>query len=371
MPMSGAVACPASWLDLLQLLLNHADSRLGDVKSVSEHQGARENGKTACLVRGGQMYGDHVNERGDAEGGLEGDEVDEAGGALLGVAGQGGGDAAGAGVGEEGEDGAEGGDGEDAVVELDEAGVLEHVAPPEVGAVLLAGVELVPELGLGRGEAEAHLGEFVVDEAGVEASDEAARHCGQEDEAGDAEDGAPEGVEGRVPDGLDGGGGGDGVGEQAAGAEDREAREEHPGVADEGGGQVGGQTILRDARVGAGGEEVVLETGLDHPPADEALEADQAGDAEQVERHPGRDPAAGDEVERGEDEGEADEAAPEAVRPLHEVDLLELVKGHVRVEQLELRRGTVFFELGLPVGGGHGRKRAGDGSPFRYAESTF
>lgn len=118
-------------------------------------------------------------------------------------------------------------------------------------------------------------------------------------------------------------------------------------------------------------KEIVLETRLDHPPANEALETDQAGDAEKVDGHSGRDSAARDKVHRGKDKREADEATPEAMGPFHEVNLLELLQRHVRVEQLEFRRRTVFFEFRLPVGKRHGRQRAGDGPPFRYAESIY
>ena len=84
-------------------------------------------------------------------------------------------------VGPEGVDGDEGRGGEDAVVELDERRVLERVAPPEVGIVGRVGVKGGEELGFGWCEAEAHVWEFIVDEAGVEAGDETAGHCCCED----------------------------------------------------------------------------------------------------------------------------------------------------------------------------------------------
>lgn len=152
---------------------------------MSEHQGPSENSKAASLVSGRQVCGNHVDEGGDTEGGLQGDEMDEASSALLCVLGEYGSDLSSAGVCEEGEDSAKGRDGHDSVVELDGAGVFEHVAPPQVRAVFLAGVELVPQLRLGRGETEAHLGEFVVDEAGVETGDQATGHGSEEDETGD------------------------------------------------------------------------------------------------------------------------------------------------------------------------------------------
>lgn len=97
-------------------------------------------------------------------------------------------------------------------------------------------------------------------------------------------------------------------------------------------------------------EEIVLETRLDHPPANEALETDQTGDTEEVDGHPGGDSAARDKVQRGKDKRHANEATPEAMGPFHEVNLLELLQRHVRVEQLEFRGRTVFFEFRLPVG---------------------
>ena len=48
---------------------------------------------------------------------------------------------------------------------------------------------------------------------------------------------------------------------------------------------MGGEAVLRDAGLGAGLEEFVLEAGFHHPPADEALEADQAADAEETAGH--------------------------------------------------------------------------------------
>lgn len=41
----------------------------------------------------------------------------------------------------------------------------------------------------------------------------------------------------------------------------------------------------------------------------------------------------------------------------------------MRVEELELGRGAVLFELGLPVGLGHGGERTGDGFPFSDAQA--
>lgn len=56
--------------------------------------------------------------------------------------------------------------------------------------------------------------------------------------------------------------------------------------------------------------------------------------------------------------------------PFHKVDLLKLFQVHVRVDEFVLGRGAVLVELGLPVREGHGRQGAGDGSPFRDAQTA-
>ena len=144
------------------------------------------------------------------------------------------------------------------MVELDGAGVLEHVAPPEIRAVGLTRIVVVPELGGRRREAKAHHGELVVDEACIETGNESAGERGGEDEDGEAGDGAAEGREGGVLQSRDHLKSTGGVSEQTAGAEDGEGRDEHPGVAQNGGSEMGGKAVLRDTGVGAGREEVIL-----------------------------------------------------------------------------------------------------------------
>lgn len=78
------------------------------------------------------------------------------------------------------------------MVELRSRRVLEHVAPPEIGAVGTVRVEGVEHFRGGRDEACAHAWEFVVDEAGVEARDETAGHGGEEHHCGDDADGGSE-----------------------------------------------------------------------------------------------------------------------------------------------------------------------------------
>lgn len=251
--------------------------------------------------------------------------MNETSGALLCVPGENGEDLSGARVGPKGQDGTEGCDGQDSVIKLNETGIFKHVAPPKVRPILLAGVELVEQLGLGRSVAKTHLGELVVDETSVETGNQGTRHGCQEDKTGDAKNRASESAEDGVLNCLDGSSGGGGVGEHTAGAEDGDTGHEHPGVAEESSGQMSSQSVLGDTRVGARSEKIVLETRFDHPPANEALDADQTGDTEQVECHLGRDFAASDKIQRGENEREANEATPQSVRPFHEVDLFEFV----------------------------------------------
>ena len=152
--------------------------------------------------------------------------------------------------------------------------------------------------------------------------------------------------------------------------EDTETRDKHPAVADEGGSKVCGKTVLADARVRARGEEIILQPRLHHPPSDEALETDESRNAEQVDCHPRGYPTAGDEVDGRDHKREANDATPDAVCPFHKVDLLKLGQVHMRVDNLEFRGSAVLVELGLPVGVGHGRQRAGDGPPFGDAQTV-
>lgn len=131
-----------------------------------------------------------------------------------------------------------------------------------------------------------------------------------------------------------------------------------------------GEPVLAHSRMRAGRKQVVLEPRFDHPPADEALEADEARYANEVPGHGDGDATTGNEVGSREDEGETDEPPPETMGPLHIVDLLELIQVHVGVQHLELGRGAVLLELGFPVLLGEGWQRAGDGLPFRDAEAS-
>ena len=152
--------------------------------------------------------------------------------------------------------------------------------------------------------------------------------------------------------------------------ENTKAGQQHGTVDGEGSTQVGGQTVLADTRVAARGKEIVLQTTLDHPPANDALKANHAADGCEFPCHGGGDLAACDKVDGGHEEGQADDSAPQAMSPLHEIDVLELGEGHAGIEHLEFGRRAVLCELALPVGVVHGRQRAGDGPPFSDAQSV-
>ena len=130
-----------------------------------------------------------------------------------------------------------------------------------------------------------------------------------------------------------------------------------------------GEPVLAHARVAARREQVVAQPGLDHPPAEHALEANQAGNADEGSRRACGDAAAGDEVDCWEDKGEPDETAPESVRPLHPVDLFELGELHIWVQTRELGRGTVLGEFGVPVVGRERWQGAGYGPPVCDAQA--
>ena len=185
------------------------------------------------------------------------------------------------------------------MVELDEARILEGVAPDEVRSIWGTAVEGIEEFGFGWGESVAHVWELVVDEACVEACDECAGEDGREDEESEGGDGAAERTEGWMVEFIgdecmcDGGR----FAQPAGLAQDGEPREEHGGVACERGAEVCGEPVLAHARVAARCEEIVAKARFDHPPAEKALEADERGDAEEGGRRPGGYPSAGDEVD--------------------------------------------------------------------------
>ena len=132
------------------------------------------------------------------------------------------------------------------------------------------------------------------------------------------------------------------------------------------------EPVLRYTRDAAGlGEEVVAQAGLYHPPPDEALEADERGDADEAACHAWGYAAADDEVCGGEYKGEANHTAPDAMPPFHCVDEFEFRERHVGVEVPELGGVAVEGEGVFPVGGVEGREGASDGFPFGYGEAGF
>src|ERR1700712_332141 len=73
---------------------------------------------------------------------------------------------------------------QDPVIKLNETGIFKHVSPPEVTIVGRTAVELIPELGLRWRQPKAHVGEFVVDQARIEAGNQTSRHGGDKDQSG-------------------------------------------------------------------------------------------------------------------------------------------------------------------------------------------
>ena len=225
-------------------------------------------------------------------------------------------------------------------------------------------VEWIKKLLLGWGEAKTHPGELIVDQAGIQTSNQRARHGSGEDEEGKAGDGASEETKCRVLQGLDSLSSLGRVSEHAMLFENRQPSEYHGAVDGKGGAEMGSQTVLGDARMTAGLEEVVLESALDHPPANNTLEADHAADADQLPGHGRSHSASRDEVGSRQEHGDTDHTTPKSMSPFHEVDLLKVCEIHAGVELRELRRCSVLVELACPLGIVHGPERARDGAPF-------
>ena len=255
------------------------------------------------------------------------------------------------------------------MVKLNEGGILKHVAPPQIGLVRHVAVERVEELFLRRCEAKTHPGELVVDEASIKTSNKSTGHGRREHQKSEAGDGTAEDAQGRVLQRLDLLCGLGRLSEHAMFLEDGEAGEDHGAVDGKCRAKMCREAILADSRVAARVEEVVLEPTLDHPPADDALEANHAADAHELPRRRGCHSSARDEVCGGEEEGDANDSAPQSVGPLHKVDLLELGQRHAGVELRELGRRTILVELALPCLWAAGPQRACDGAPFGDAQS--
>jgi hypothetical protein len=114
---------------------------------------------------------------------------------------------------------------------------------------------------------------------------------------------------------------------------DGESGGKHAGVKDERCAEVCRKAVLRDARHGAVSDEVGrLKAGLHHVPPEGALRAQEAGHGEERSAQGTREAPPEGEVSEREDEYETDCAPEHAVGPFHEVDRLEVLKRHTRVE---------------------------------------
>lgn len=255
---------------------------------------------------------------------------------------------------------------EDAVVKLRGDWVLEHVAPPEIGAVWAMRVEGAQYLRARRDEASSHTRELVVDEAGIEAGNEATGHGGEEDHCGNNPDRNAEKAQVGMREFGEFRERSFGVRcEEAMFAEDREPVPDHGGVDGKCGAEVRGETVLRYAWVGTRFlKKIVLDAGFDHPPTDKALKSDECGDTGDSGGHAGGDSTAGDKVKAGKNEGEANDTSPEPVRPLHVVDRLIAIEIHVWVQDAVFGRVAVFREIFFPGLGGQWREGACYGLPF-------
>ena len=70
------------------------------------------------------------------------------------------------------------------------------------------------------------------------------------------------------------------------------------------------QAILADSGMAARGKEIVFQTALDHPPAEEALESDHAANASELECHGWRHSSPRNEVDGRQEEGNTDDSPP-------------------------------------------------------------
>lgn len=228
----------------------------------------------------------------------------------------------------QGKDGSESGRGKDSVVKLNQRWILKHVTPPEVRVVRNVTVESVEQFLLRRGKTQTHVWELVVDQTGVQTGNERARHGSNEDKDGECSDTTTEEFESRLSvvsqEFLRFGW----AGQQTILAEDGKAVPNHGQIADKGGTKVGSKSILTDTRVATRREKVVLQSTLDHPPANKALEADESTDADKLDSHGCRDSAASDKIYGRHKETQTNDTAPKPVNPFHPVDLFELFNRH-------------------------------------------
>ena len=195
----------------------------------------------------------------------------------------------------------------------------------------------------------AHPGEIVVDHASVETSDKGARHGSGEDKSTKSSCEAAEGSKCRRLEDLQGLQSLFRVGKKTVLTQNCKTVPEHVGVGDESCTQVGREAVLRDARLVAGLEKLILQTRLDHPPTDDTLHSNERADASKTPGHGLANLPARDEVDGRQQESDADDSAPQTVSPFHPVDLLEVFQVHVGVEHLELGTELVACVFIFPM----------------------
>ena len=76
---------------------------------------------------------------------------------------------------------------------------------------------------------------------------------------------------------------------------------------------MGSETVLADARVRTGSEEIILKARLDHPPSNKALEADESRDSNQSAGSASSYATTSNEVDSRQNESNTDETTPESV----------------------------------------------------------
>jgi hypothetical protein len=122
--------------------------------------------------------------------------------------------------------------------------------------------------------------------------------------------------------------------------------------------------------IGAYCDLVRAEAGLDHEPANCALQSDQRSDDEQ--RHdevPGY-AACDQETEQRQHVGEANDTAELPMAPFPPVDRFERVEAHARIDELILRDRPILGERHLPVGVRQRRNGAQDRAPLGDGEAA-
>lgn len=349
---------------------NVLEGHSGSLELGAKVGGSRQQSQGSSLVGSSQRGGHQVQQSGDTQSDLDHGDTHDGVTGQEGLSGQEGLEAVG--HEQQSKGGGEGGGCQHSVVELDGHGVLEDVSPPQIGLVDLLGKQRVHELRLGGYDALSHEGEGVVDHSSVQAGDKGSRHGGEEHESAENSGVSLEGLENGVVELGKVRNGSRRVGDPSGLSEHLDSGGEHGPVQNKGGSEMGGQTVGGDSGVGViGFHELVVETGLDHPPSNGSLETEEHGNDTESASNVGRDSLSGDKVDGGKNKGESDESTPQTVGPFHPENELELGQRDVGVEQLELGRALVLVELLDPVGLAHGGQRSGDGLPLRDGQTRF